>query len=114
MRNDIGILAKGSRNDGLTRLGGAMRRSGSSLAGIEAALFEHNSRRCQPPLPGAEVSRIARRVASYPVGGPDPLDAALQAVSAQPYGSNFDRFVALAPADLPRLLCDLTQVEAAV
>lgn len=96
MRSDIGILPKGSRNDGLTRLGGAMRRSGSSLAQIEAALFEANSRRCRPPLTGLEVNRIARSVASYPVGGPDPLDAAWQAVSAQPCGSNFDRFVALA------------------
>src|ERR1019366_3573623 len=96
MRNDIGILANGSRNDGLTRLGGAMRRRGSSLAEIQAALFEHNSRRCRPPLTGAEVTGIARSVASYPIGGPDPLDAAWQAVSAQPCESNFDRFIALA------------------
>ena len=96
MRSDIGILPKGSRNDGLTRLGGAMRRSGSSLAQIEAALFEANSRRCRPPLTGLEVNRIARSVASYPVGGPDPLDAAWQAVSTQLCKSNFDRFVALA------------------
>ena len=95
MRSDIGILPKGSRNDGLTRLGGAMRRSGSSLAQIEAALFEANSRRCRPPLT-IEVNRIARSVASYPVGGPDPLDAAWQAVSVQPCESTFDRFVALA------------------
>lgn len=94
--NEIGALLPGHRNDGLTRLGGAMRRKGSSLAEIEAALFEHNNRRCKPPLTGAEVCRIAASVASYPVGGPDPLDAAWQAVSAQPCGSNFDRFIALA------------------
>ena len=96
MRTDIGILANGSRNDGLTRLGGAMRRKGSSLAEIEAALFEANSRRCRPPLTGAEVTGIARSVASYPVGGPDPLETAWEAVSAQPCESNFDRFIALA------------------
>lgn len=94
--NEIGALLPGHRNDGLTRLGGAMRRKGSSLAEIEAALFEHNNRRCKPPLTGADVSRIAASVASYPIGGPDPLDAAWQAVSAQPCESNFDRFIALA------------------
>jgi hypothetical protein len=95
-RNDIGALVEGSRNDALMRLGGAMRRKGASFEQIERELFKHNERRCEPPLTGAEVSRIAMSVARYPVGGPDPLDAAWQAIEAQPYESNFARFVTLA------------------
>jgi hypothetical protein len=30
-KNDIGVLPAGSRNDGLVRLAGAMRRKGASL-----------------------------------------------------------------------------------
>jgi len=94
--NDIGILPQGRRNDGLMRLAGALRRKGASLEEIEQELFKHNERRCQPPLPGAEVSRIAVSVASYPTGGPDPLEDAWQTIEAQPCDSNFARFVALA------------------
>jgi hypothetical protein len=92
----IGALPEGCRNDGLTRLAGALRRKGASLEEIERELFKHNERRCQPPLSGAEVSRIAVSVAAYPTGGPDPLEDAWQTIEPQTCESNFERFVALA------------------
>jgi bifunctional DNA primase/polymerase-like protein/primase-like protein len=94
--SDIGVLPEGRRNDGLTRLAGALRRKGASLEEIEQELFKHNERRCQPPLSGIEVSRIAVSVARYPTGGPDPLEDAWQVIEAQPCDSKFARFVALA------------------
>jgi hypothetical protein len=69
---------------------------GPVLTEIESVLFDHNARRCQPPLPGAEVSRIAASVASYPAGGPDPLDAAFQTIEVLSYQSNYERFILLA------------------
>lgn len=95
-RNDIGALPEGRRNDGLTRLAGALRRKGASLEEIEPELFKHNERRCQPPLSGEEVNRIAVSVAAYPTGGPDPLEDAWQTIETQTCESNFARFVALA------------------
>jgi hypothetical protein len=50
-RNDIGALPEGCRNDGLTRLAGALGRKGASVEEIRE-LFKHNERRCQPPLSG--------------------------------------------------------------
>jgi hypothetical protein len=55
----------GERNDQLTKLAGAMRRRGLSREAIEAALLEENRRRCDPPLPDAEVRQIAKSVARY-------------------------------------------------
>jgi len=60
-----GGLIRGSRNDGLTALGGAMRRHGMTEAEILAALSVANETRCEIPLPASEVSQIARSVARY-------------------------------------------------
>lgn len=92
---DIGILPEGRRNDGLTRLAGALRRRGASQSEIDIALSEANERRCRPPLPDAEVRAIAESVSRYPSGGPDPLLAAWQASEGQ-YPSKRERFLALA------------------
>jgi hypothetical protein len=78
--SEIGILPERCRNDGLTRLAGAMRRKGATSAEIETALLEHNGRRCRPPLSEAEVSKIAASVARYEPGGPDPLETAWQTI----------------------------------
>lgn len=43
----------------------------------------------------AEVRKIAQSIARYAPGGPDPLQSAWQA-SAREYGSNYQRFLALA------------------
>lgn len=60
-----GAISEGKRNDALTSLAGAMRRRGMSLATIEAAMLEENRRRCQPPLPEAEVRKIAASITRY-------------------------------------------------
>src|SRR5215218_2400826 len=58
-------IPSGQRNIALTRLAGTMRRPGMSETAILAALLEENERRCQPPLPRAEVEKIAASVARY-------------------------------------------------
>ena len=93
--SEIGILPKGRRNDGLTRLAGAMRRKGATSVEIETALLEHNGRRCRPPLLDAEVRKIAVSVSRYEPGGPDPLETAWKATEGD-YGSSYERFLALA------------------
>ena len=122
----MSILCEGERNDGLTRLAGAMRRRGATLPELERGLLEANVRRCRPSLPDAEVRRIAASVATYPVGGPDPLDCAWAAVAQEAHSTGYERFVALArqlqlarpglPIALPLqrigllMECDWTQV----
>ena len=90
------IIPEGRRNDTLTRKGGYLRRSGLSQAEIEAELLQANQRKCSPPLPDAEVSRIAASVARYQVGGPDPLQTAWNAVEALGTASGYSGFLALA------------------
>ena len=92
------IIPEGHRNDTLTRTGGYLRRRGLSQAEIEVELLQANQRKCRPPLPDTEVSRIAASVARYPVGGPDPLEAAWNAAQAPGTTSGYLRFMALAQA----------------
>jgi putative DNA primase/helicase len=61
-------IPKGKRNDHLASLSGTMRKRGMSREAIEAALLEENRLRCDPPLPDAEVRRVAASVASYKPG----------------------------------------------
>lgn len=63
-----GPFSSGERNHRLTSIAGSMRRDGLSEAAIEAALLEENATRCLPPLPVAEVRKIAGSVARYPPG----------------------------------------------
>lgn len=91
---EIGVLPKGSRNDGLTRLAGSLRRRGATEAELQTALLEANARRCRPPLTEHEVCTIAASVARYEVGGPDPLEIAWQAIE-EAYISRFEKFTAL-------------------
>ncbi len=63
-----GRIPEGQRNNTLTSLAGTMRRRGMTQEAIEAALLAENSLRCDPPLEGAEVTRIAESVAKYPPG----------------------------------------------
>jgi len=51
-----------------------MRRKECGEAAITAALLVENAERCRPPLPEAEIARIARSVGRY---APDPEPAAL-------------------------------------
>lgn len=58
-------IPDGQRNTTLASLGGSMRRVGMSQAEILAALVRVNDDRCKPPLPSAEIERIASSVARY-------------------------------------------------
>jgi hypothetical protein len=59
-------IQQGSRNAHLTSLAGAMRRRGMAEASIGAGLLAENEQRCRPPLPDADVRRIAKSVGRYP------------------------------------------------
>jgi hypothetical protein len=61
-------IPKGKRNDHLASLGGTMRKRGMSREAIDAALLTENRLRCDPPLSGSEVRRVAASVASYKRG----------------------------------------------
>lgn len=58
-------IHEGKRNDTLFRLACAVRRYGMDRGELLALLREVNRRRCQPPLPLAEVERIAQSAAQY-------------------------------------------------
>lgn len=58
-------IAKGGRDNYLTQIAGVLRRRGFSQQEIEAALQVRNSTHCVPPLPAADVQRIAESVSRY-------------------------------------------------
>jgi hypothetical protein len=58
-------IAEGARNTTLTKVAGALRRQSLAKEEIAAALLAVNQQRCEPPLPEAEVRRIAESVARY-------------------------------------------------
>ncbi|WP_348264550.1 bifunctional DNA primase/polymerase [Telmatobacter sp. DSM 110680] len=91
----FGILTEGKRNDGLASYGGALRRKGAELAELEEKLLIYNSRHCQPPLEEDEVCEIAESMVRYPIGGPDPLELAWQAVQSEVPPTRTAQFVEL-------------------
>jgi hypothetical protein len=64
-QGENGHIPEHHRNVTLTRIGGWLRAKGLSPAAIEAALLGINATACTPPLPEAEVRRIARGMARY-------------------------------------------------
>jgi hypothetical protein len=58
-------IPQGSRNAKLTSLAGMMRKRGFVEASIAAALLAENAAKCRPPLPDADVRRIAKSVGRY-------------------------------------------------
>ena len=63
-------IPEGQRNQTLTSLAGSMRRRGMSESAIEAAIQAENRERCQPPLPEIEITKLAKSIATYPLGLP--------------------------------------------
>lgn len=61
-------LPEGSRNDGLIRYAGQLRRKGLGGEDLLAELLAHNERFCDPPLPREEVETIKSSAESWPVG----------------------------------------------
>ena len=72
-----GGLIQGSRNNGLTAMGGVMRRYGFTEAEIMASLSIANETRCEIPLPSSELSQIVRSVARYEPEGDVAADTGL-------------------------------------
>ena len=70
-------IPEGQRNATLAKLAGTMRRPGMTPQAIEAALLAENEARCRPPLPEAEVRKIARSVCRY-VPTPEPQSDELE------------------------------------
>jgi hypothetical protein len=71
--SDDSDIPDGARNQTLTSLAGAMRRKGMSEESIYAALTIENENRCKPPLPQADVRKIAHSIAGY--APDDPITA---------------------------------------
>lgn len=59
------VIAEGSRNSSLFKIGSSMRGAGAEHGKILAELLDINARRCSPPLPASEVEKIARSAANY-------------------------------------------------
>lgn len=62
-------IPEGSRNATLASLAGSLRKRGMDEATIFVVLQAVNRERCRPPLPEAEVKRIAASITKYPTGG---------------------------------------------
>jgi hypothetical protein len=58
-------IPKGQRDATITSLAGTMRRRGMSVEAITSSLLVENAKRCDPPLPEAQVEKIARSVGRY-------------------------------------------------
>jgi len=62
-------ITEGQRNATLASIAGSWRRDGLEEGEIVEGLLRVNTNRCQPPLPEAEVQKIATSVARYPNSG---------------------------------------------
>ena len=93
-----GKVQEGGRNDTLFRLAASLRRKGMGEAGITAALLEENRERCVPPLPAAEVEKIAKSAGRYERGSPGGSGHALNwdgTAEIPPAAGELDRLLAL-------------------
>lgn len=61
-------IQEGTRNHSLFKLAASLRSKGLSCEAITAALQIENKKTCAPPLPEAEVQKIAMGQARYPQG----------------------------------------------
>ena len=59
------VVVKGQRNTALASLAGAMRHHGATASAIRAALLQHNSEVCRPPLDDDEVESVAVSIGKY-------------------------------------------------
>jgi hypothetical protein len=55
-------ILEGSRDDTLARIAGRLHDGTRSLEDLTAQLLEINAQRCEPPLPDAQVLKIARSI----------------------------------------------------
>jgi hypothetical protein len=80
--SEAGEIREKRRNNTLFRIGCSMRRHGLSLEQILKALSTINAEACKPPLPAAEVERIAKSAAGYaPEAVPGELEPDIQCLA---------------------------------
>jgi putative DNA primase/helicase len=111
-------IKPGERNSTLTSLAGAMRRRGMPQAVIETVLLETNKQLCTPPLPDAEVKRIAQSSNKWPAGGRCPTDDELaeEFIDSHPdtlYGlTEFRRYKngIWAPIDVEKIKSEILEI----
>ena len=82
-------IPMGQRNATLARLAGLMRRIGMTREEIAAGISRANQDRCEPPLSGVEVARIAASIARY---SPDAVTVAF-------VESHYEQMFAESPVD---------------
>jgi hypothetical protein len=101
-------IPKGRRNTTLAAIAGRMRWTGLTPDELYDVLLRVNQERCQPPLAGTEIAKIARSIGRYPVGDvvPGPGDAPPGAVTTAASDRWADRGAAQDPriAELQALL----------
>jgi hypothetical protein len=66
-------IPQGQRDQTLIKIAGAMRRQGMTAEEMLVALAAVNQSRCQPPLPDADLQRIAKSAGRY-APEPDVMD----------------------------------------
>lgn len=76
-----GPIHEGTRNDTLTRIAGRLHDGTRDLSDLAADLLAINEARCAPPLPEAEVVRIAESIYSRSPCSPGPSQDALEALA---------------------------------
>ena len=59
---EVEAIPQGSRDDRLTRIAGRLHDGTRNLEDLTVELLEVNARRCDPPLPSAQVAKIARSI----------------------------------------------------
>lgn len=107
-----GRLVEGERNNALFRLAAGLRARGLTQEEILAALRVANQNRCDPPLPEAEVERIARSANRYPPG--DGGTAAPPGPEAQQYIIDPDGTYYLRPTKNGPVLVQLANFSARI
>jgi hypothetical protein len=80
--NDGGPIHEGGRDETLTRIAGRLHDGTRDAAKLEENLLDINETRCIPPLPHAQVRKIARSVYRYEPCRPDRREPNPETVGA--------------------------------
>lgn len=81
------VIDKGRRDKVLASLAGTMRSRGMTVSEIYAALSTINDERVRPPLPTADIQRIASSIGRYEADA-GAYTAEIDETSPEPYGAS--------------------------
>lgn len=79
------VIMQGERNDVLFRLGCSRRALGASDYEVALCLHTANDSLCEPPMPAAEIDRIAKSVCRYGIGTAKPATPTLSAAESDEF-----------------------------